>query len=118
LGNHEHTNVRLIFLVYFECLHGSPICVIDHKNLRHVPISQYKCWGKTLAISGRRSDWNALDLIELDLIVGAVIELRRSRAFVRRHRLRVFKRDSSFEKGGDAGRPERMAADLSQPMPM
>jgi hypothetical protein len=36
-----------------------------------------------------RSNRNSLDLIERDFIAGAIIQLRRARAFVRRHELRV-----------------------------
>ena len=46
---------------------------------------------------------NPLDLIEGDVIAGAVVELGGARAFVRRHELGVFQRAAGFEVGGDAG---------------
>jgi hypothetical protein len=49
------------------------------------------------------SNHNPLDLIERDFVAGAIVELRRARAFVRRHELGVFERPASFEIDGDAG---------------
>ena len=57
---------------------------------------------KCAAISGPRSNRNPLDLIERDFVAGAIIELGRARAFVRRHSLRVFERAAGFEIGRDA----------------
>src|SRR3984893_991319 len=51
-----------------------------------------------------------LDLIERDLVAGAVVKLGCARAFVRRHRLGVFERSTGLEIGGDAGRAEHVAA--------
>src|ERR1700732_4154224 len=53
-----------------------------------------------------------LDLIERDLVAGAVVKLGCARAFVRRHRLGVFERSTGLEIGGDAGRAEHVAAEL------
>ena len=62
--------------------------------------------------SNRRGlDRNPLDLIARDLVAGAIVKLRRSRAFVRRHYLGVFERAAGFEIGGDPRRAESMAAD-------
>ena len=47
-------------------------------------------------------DRDPLDLVEGDFIAGAIIELRCARAFMRRHRLRVFQRAASFDVRGDA----------------
>ena len=49
--------------------------------------------------------------MERNLIAGAVIELRRTRAFVRGHGLRVLQSAAGFEIGRDAGGAEGMAAD-------
>ena len=56
-------------------------------------------------------DHNPLYLIERDVVAGPIIKLRRARAFMRGHRLRVFQRAAGFEIGGDAGRAEGVAAD-------
>src|SRR6266700_5746567 len=60
-----------------------------------------------------RSNRNPLDLIECDLITGTVIELGRARAFVRRHGLCLLEGTARFEIGGDTGRPEHVAPELS-----
>lgn len=52
-----------------------------------------------------------LDLIERNLIAGAVIELGRARAFVRGHGLSMLKRTTVRKVSGDAGRAERVIAD-------
>jgi hypothetical protein len=57
-------------------------------------------------------DRDALDFIERDFIAHAIIELGGARAFVRGHGLGVLERTADFETGGDAGRPEHMAASL------
>jgi len=61
---------------------------------------------------GVRSDGNALDLVERDLVRGAIVELGRARRLVSGDLLRVFQRTAVFEVGGDAGGAERVAADL------
>jgi hypothetical protein len=55
--------------------------------------------------------WDLLDLVERDLVAGAVVELGRARALVRGHRLGVFERAAALEVGGDAGCPEYVAAE-------
>ena len=55
---------------------------------------------------------NALDLIQRDRIVGAVIELGGARALMCGHRLRVLESAAGLEVGGDAGRAEDVAAEL------
>jgi hypothetical protein len=59
-----------------------------------------------------RLDRDPLDLIERDGVAGAVIELGRPRALVRRHGLCILERAAGLEIGGDAGRPEHMAPEL------
>src|ERR1700730_6442736 len=56
---------------------------------------------------------NALDLIQRDRIVGAVIELGGARALMCGHRLRVLESAAGLEVGGDAGRAENVAAELA-----
>jgi hypothetical protein len=58
------------------------------------------------------SNRNPLDLIERDLIAGAIIELRCARAFVRSHELRVFQCAAGLQVGRYSGGPEGVAADL------
>ena len=53
---------------------------------------------------------NPLDLIQRNLIAGAIIELGRTRAFMRCHGLRVFERAAGFEIGRDARSAKRMAS--------
>ena len=53
-----------------------------------------------------------LDLILREPILGAVVKLGRARAFVCRHLLRVLERAAVAEISRDAGRAERMIADL------
>ena len=60
----------------------------------------------------RPLDHNPLDLIEADLVAAAVIELRRSRRGMVRHRGGLFERAAILEIGGDPGRPEAMVAEL------
>src|SRR5207249_1624562 len=60
----------------------------------------------------RRSDCNPLDFIERDLVARSIVKLRRARALVRRHFLRILQRAAGLEIGGNAHRPEGMAADL------
>jgi hypothetical protein len=52
-----------------------------------------------------------LHLILGQALLGAVIELRGARAFVRCHFLRVLEGTAIGKVRGDAGRPERMTAD-------
>ena len=59
-----------------------------------------------------RSNRDPLDLIERDLVPGAIVELGGARAFVRRHCLRIFQRAALIEIGGDASCPEHMTAEL------
>ena len=59
-----------------------------------------------------RLDRDPLDLIERNLVAGAIVKLGSARTFVRRHRLSVFKRTAGPEIGGDARRPKHMAAEL------
>ena len=58
------------------------------------------------------SNRNPLDLIERDLIAGAIVQLGGARAFMRRHGLRVFQSAAGFEIGGNAGGAKGMAANL------
>ena len=58
------------------------------------------------------SNRNPLDLVERNLIAGAIIELGGARAFVRRHGLSILQSAAGFKIGGDAGGAEGMAADL------
>jgi hypothetical protein len=57
------------------------------------------------------SDRNPLDLINCNLVAGAVIEFCRARAFMRSHGLRVLQRAAGFKIGGDARGAEGMATD-------
>ena len=61
------------------------------------------------------SIWNSnpdsLNFIECNLIARSVIQLRRARTLVRRHRLGIFERAACFEVGRYPGRSERMAPD-------
>ena len=57
------------------------------------------------------SNCNPLDLVERDLVAGAVVELGRARRLVRRDLLRVLQRAAVLEVGGDAGGAEGVAAD-------
>ena len=56
------------------------------------------------------SNRDPLDLIERDLIAGAIIELRRARAGMVGHRLGVFERAAVGEKIREPGRAKGMAA--------
>ena len=49
---------------------------------------------KDYAAVALRSDCDPLDLIERDLVAGAVLEFGGARGFVRRHGLRVLDRDA------------------------
>jgi hypothetical protein len=55
---------------------------------------------------------NPLDLVERDLVAGAVVGLGGAWAFMRRHGLGVFQRAAHLEVGGDAGRAEHVATEL------
>jgi hypothetical protein len=57
------------------------------------------------------SNLDPLDLVERDRVAGAVVELGRTRAFVRGHRLGVFQRPAAFKISGDPGRAEHVAAE-------
>jgi hypothetical protein len=59
-----------------------------------------------------RSNLDPLDFVEGDCVACAIVELRRSRALVRGHGLRVFKRAAGLEIRGNAGSAENMAAEL------
>jgi len=52
-----------------------------------------------------------LHLVLREPLLGAVIEVCRARAFVRRHFLRVFERAAIGKISGDAGRAKRVIAD-------
>src|SRR5260370_32321525 len=51
------------------------------------------------------------DLVKRDFVAGAVVELGRARGLVRGHDLGILGA-AGLEIGGDAGRPEHMAAEL------
>ena len=55
---------------------------------------------------------DAFNLVESDLIVGAIIELCRPGAFVRGDRLRVFDCATILKIGSDSRCPKSMTADL------
>jgi len=49
------------------------------------------------------SDRDQLDLVERDLVTGAIVEFSRARAFMRRHGLGILERGAGLEIGSDAG---------------
>jgi hypothetical protein len=53
---------------------------------------------------------NAFDFVHRDLVACAVIELGRTRRFVRSDLLRILERAAIFQIGCDTGRPKSMAA--------
>ena len=53
-----------------------------------------------------------LNLIERDLIAGAIVELGGARAFVRGHGLRVLERPAGLEIGRDARSAKSVTADF------
>src|SRR5271169_2715288 len=57
-------------------------------------------------------DHNPLDLIEAELVAPAIVELRRARRGVVRHRRGLFQRAAVLEIGRDAGRPEAVVAEF------
>jgi hypothetical protein len=57
------------------------------------------------------SNRDPLDLVECDLIAGTVVELGRTRAFVRRHRLGVLERAAPLKVSGDPRSAKSVAAD-------
>ena len=57
---------------------------------------------------------DALDLVERDLIVAAIVELGRARALMRRHLLGVLEETAVEQIDGDAGRPKAVAAEPSE----
>jgi len=59
-----------------------------------------------------QSDHDPLDLIQADLIPAAIVELRRARRGVVRHRRGLFQRAAVLKIGGDSGRPEAVIAEL------
>jgi hypothetical protein len=68
-------------------------------------------WGTAMSpfqVARQVSNLDPFDLIERDLIAGTVVEPGGTRAFVRRHGLRVFERAAGLEIRGDAGRAEDM----------
>jgi len=54
-----------------------------------------------------------LNLIERDLVTGAVVQLGCARAFVRGHSLGIFERAAGLEVGSNPGRAKYVAPDLS-----
>ena len=89
---------------------GFSLCVgLDYRYHRKI-IPADDVLGSDPASIG--SDRNPLDLIECDLVAGAVVKLGRARALVRDQGLCVFERAARLEIGGDAGRPEHVAAEL------
>ena len=58
----------------------------------------------------RKSNRNPLDLVERNLVAGAVVELRRARAGMVSHGLSVFERAAVGEKIRESGRPKCVAA--------
>ena len=63
----------------------------------------------SLSCAGLHSD--PFDLVEADLVLLSVIELRRAGAGMISHRGGVFQRAAVLQVGGDPGRPEAMVAD-------
>jgi len=59
------------------------------------------------------SNSDSFHLIEGDLVTGAIVKLGGPGAFMGSHRLRVFKRATGLEIGGDPGRGEHVAAELA-----
>jgi hypothetical protein len=58
------------------------------------------------------SNHDPLDLIEAELVAPAIVELRRARRGVVRHRRRLFERAGVLEISSDPGCPEAVVAEL------
>jgi len=82
-----------------------------HRRGQHRPSMCLPAYAER-GYSPDRSNRDPLDFIERDLIAGAVVELGRARALVRRHDLGVFERAADLEIRGDAGCTEYVAAEL------
>jgi hypothetical protein len=68
--------------------------------------------GRPLTAHKRQpSDHNSLDLIEAELIAPAIVELRRARRGMVRHRRGLFQRPAVLEIGRDPRRPETVVAE-------
>ena len=76
-----------------------------------LPPKNYDLLSNSLIQMDGVSDRHPLDLIERDLVAGAVVELGGPWAFVGGHGLGVFEGAARFEIGGDLGRPEGVTAD-------
>jgi len=57
-------------------------------------------------------DYNSLDLVEAELVAPPIIELRRARRRMIRHRRCLFERAAVLEIGGDPGCPKTVIAEL------
>jgi hypothetical protein len=57
-------------------------------------------------------NYDPLDLIERDLIAGAIVELGRARTLVRRHKLSILQSAAVVEIGCDPRCAERVAANI------
>jgi hypothetical protein len=74
-------------------------------------------WRRERPVSAHRrqpSDHDPLDLIEAELVAPAIVELRRARRGVVRHRRGLFQRAAVLEIGRDARRPEAVVAELGR----
>jgi len=82
---------------------------------RIAPFVQLKCLIALVSplLLGFILNLDPFDLIERDLIAGAIVELRCTWAFVRRHGLCVFERAAALKIGCDARGAERVAANLA-----
>src|SRR4051794_18187518 len=69
-----------------------------------------RLFSQALRCFNRMLEANSLDLVLSETLFRTVVELSRARALVRCHFLRVLERAAIGEIGGNAGRPERMAA--------
>jgi hypothetical protein len=74
------------------------------------PISRQHCRNVTPVQNFPDLNRNPLDFIQRDVVARPVVELRRTRRFVRRNRLGVLDRPAVLQVRRDAGRAERVAA--------
>src|SRR5271167_3872104 len=85
---------------WFLCAGGRPL--LGRRMPWHVRVSPY--------LPEPVSNRNPLHLVEAHLVAPAIVELRRARRGVVRHRRSVFQRAAVLEVRGDAGRAERVIA--------
>src|SRR5712691_2608970 len=86
--------------------------VVSFFHIRDWSADPQTAVARAVTSSAPRLDRDPLDLIDRDGVAGAIVELGRPRALVRRHGLGVLEGPAGLEISRDAGRPKDVTPEL------